>query len=267
MKLYLSADIEGVTGVTHWDEATPGKPGYNDACRQMTEEVRAACEGAIDAGAEEIVVQDAHEFGRNIDMNRMPEAAKIIRGWSDHPLCMLQGLDESFSAVALVGHHTASGSSGSPLFHTISTQTASLKINGRLASEYLIMQYSAAFLGVPVVFLSGDRAVCEEAKTVNPIIRTTAVKEGTGNSMIHLHPVLAARRIREGVLDALSADLSSYAIALPERFDVEIAYRHHGRAFKMGFYPGARRVDDFTVAFGSDDWFEVLRMLAFTAFN
>jgi D-amino peptidase len=266
MKIYISADIEGVTGVDHWDEATKGRPGYEESVRQFSAEVNAACEGAIEAGAVEIVLQDAHDSARNLLLERLPEAVKVIRGWSDHPRCMAQELDESFSALVLVGAHSASGSAGNPLAHTFSLENASVRINGELASETRVLQYTAAYYGVPLVFLSGDRLVCEDALHINPGLTVVAVKEGIGNSVLSLHPAFSVKRIREGVAAALSAGIRKCRVSLPALFRVEIAYRHAGRAYKTGFYPGMSRKDDFTLVFETEDFFEVLRMFLFAGY-
>ena len=99
MKIYISADIEGTTGITDWEEAGKGHPTYQEFRERMTEEVVAACEGAIEAGAKEILIKDAHDSGRNIIAGRLPDCAKLIRGWSGHPFSMVQELDESFAAL------------------------------------------------------------------------------------------------------------------------------------------------------------------------
>ena len=106
MKVYLSADIEGTAGVVLWDQAEKGKPDYQEAREQMTAEVAAACEGLLDGGATEVWVQDTHGTTINIIASRLPERTRLIRGWSGHPFFMLQALDETFDAVALIGYHS-----------------------------------------------------------------------------------------------------------------------------------------------------------------
>ena len=116
MKLYISADIEGVACIAAPTEADPRSPDYEPYRRQMTAEVRAACEGAFDVGAQSIVVKDAHGPGRNIDPQALdaPEgrSLQLIRGWSGHPFSMVEGLDDSYAMVAFVGYHSAAGRSG-----------------------------------------------------------------------------------------------------------------------------------------------------------
>ena len=102
MKVYLSADMEGITGVTHWNEVDPDKPDYAQFQKRMTEEVVSACRGALDAGAEKILVKDAHYTGRNILPADLPEEAELIRGWSGHPYSMVQELEKHVQQLELL---------------------------------------------------------------------------------------------------------------------------------------------------------------------
>ena len=99
MKIYISADIEGVAGVTAWEETLANGRGYAEACRQMTAEVNAACEAAFAAGATEIVVKDAHDTARNLDHSALPAGVSLYRGWSGHPSGMIEGLDRTFCSL------------------------------------------------------------------------------------------------------------------------------------------------------------------------
>ena len=265
MKIYISADIEGVTGVTHWDETEEGKPGWNEACEQMTREVAAACEGALAAGATEILVNDAHDSARNIIASQLPREVSIVRGWSEHPQAMVQELDHSFHAVLMVGYHSRAGSSGSPLAHTLVPRVAELRLNGQPVGEYHIYALEAARQKVPVMFLSGDRAICEEACKMQPALQTLAVQEGMGDSTVSIHPLLAAERIREGVQAALVVPREQLLPDLPSSFQVEIRYTTQKEAYKQSFYPGAELIDPHTIRFQTDDYFEVLRLLIFVA--
>lgn len=264
MKVYISADIEGTTGIAHWDETSKNKPDYADFQKQMTAEVAAACEGAIEAGAEEICVQDAHDSGRNIIASKLPERVRLIREWSGHPYSMLQGLDKSFDAVMMTGYHTRAGADGNPLAHTFSGQVAYLKINDRYASEFLINAYTAAYVGAPVAMVTGDANLCRAVAEFNASIATVPVNEGAGGSVVSIHPNLAVQRIRAAAREALSGDPGRYKINLPSKFTVEIGYRDFQKAYKASFYPGAKQTGTHTVVFESNDYFEILRMLLFT---
>ena len=117
MKVYISADIEGITGTTHWDETDKAKADYTEFRQQMTAEVAAACEGALKAGVNEIWVKDAHDSARNIIAAQLPPETRLNRGWSGHPYFMMDRLDSTFQAVVMIGYHSRAGSGASPLAH------------------------------------------------------------------------------------------------------------------------------------------------------
>lgn len=263
MKIHISADIEGTTGIVHWDETEKGKSDYPDFQKQMTAEVAAACEGAMEAGATEILVRDAHHTGRNILASRLPEEARILREWSGHPFSMVQGIDESFDAAVFTGYHSRAGSDTNPLAHTLSGSSMHIKINGRFASEFLINSYAAASVGVPVVMITGDKGICDEARNVNPNIHTVAVSEGVGTSNISIHPSLAVKMIKQTAKKAIGGDMSKCKIALPGEFEVEILYKDNKLAYKTSFYPGARLDGTHTIRYDCTDYFDVLRLLTF----
>ena len=112
MKVYMSADIEGISSTVCWEECMPSDPRYPKAAEQMTREVLAACEGAFAAGAHEIFIKDAHGPGTNIDPFRMPPRTRLSRRWSEHPFSMVEGIDSSFDAAVYVGYHSAAGRDG-----------------------------------------------------------------------------------------------------------------------------------------------------------
>jgi D-amino peptidase len=264
MKVYISADMEGVTGIAHWNETDKGKGDYGYFADQMTREVAAACEGALKAGASEIWIKDAHETGRNIDPEALPENVRLIRGWSGHPFSMVQELDESFDALLFVGYHAWAGSNHNPLAHTMDAHGIQyIKINGTYASEFMIHAYAAASLGVPVVFISGDKGLMEEAQALNGNMRTLAVNEGIGDSTISIHPQVAVDQMKKEVELALKGDLASCKIEIPEYFEVEISFAAHKKAYKASFYPGMKQLSANAVGFETHDYFEVLRMMSF----
>lgn len=265
MKIFISADIEGITGVTHWDETELDKAENAVSREQMTAEVLAACEGALQAGATEIWVKDAHDSARNLIASKLPQEVRLIRGWSPHPLMMMENLDQTFQAAAMIGYHSRAGANTSPLAHTLTGAIIRISINDHEASEFLINTYSAALLKVPVVFVSGDLGLCTEIAEFNPNIGTVAVKQGIGNSTISIHPKLATQRIREGMTKALQGELVKCRVDLPTRFAVNIQFKDHVKARLYSFYPGAVLKDAVTVHFEHEDYFEVLRFLLFAS--
>lgn len=263
MKLFLSADIEGTAGIVHWDETGLGKPLYEHFSRQMTREVAAACEGAQEAGAQSLLVKDAHGSARNIDPEMLPECVDIFRGWGRDPYCMMSGLTASFDGVLFTGYHSAAGTDANPLSHTMDLHIAEVRINGEIASELYINCLIAALENVPVYFVSGDQGLCDWVKTKNPNIRTVAVSRGVGRGSVSIHPDKAVQRIRESVAEALTKPREDFYFPMPNHFDVEIDYKEHADARRAGFFPGAKQTGPRRVAFASDDYRAVLAFFLF----
>jgi D-amino peptidase len=264
LKLYVSADLEGVAGAAAWEE-TNSRDGYwfDYMRRQMSREVAAACEGALAAGATDILVKDAHETGRNIDPALLPRTVCINRAWSGNPFGMVAGLSEKFDAVAFVGYHSPGGGDGNPLCHTMSLAVDEITINGERVSEFHISSYAAGLLGVPVAFVSGDALLCEMAAAFVPGITAVAVSTGNGNASTSSHPADAAEMIREAMKRALRGNYAECRVVMPQHFDVRVRYQRHGSAYAMAFYPGARQLDEKTIAFEHFDYNEILRFFHF----
>lgn len=263
MKLFISADIEGTAGVVSWPETEMDKPYYPYVANEMTEEVASACDGAISAGTGDILVKDAHDFAQNINPMKLPEIVRIMRGWTRGPLSMMAGLDETFGAAAMIGYHSACATNGNPLAHTMNTKNEVVTLNGEIMSEFMMNAYTAAYYGVPVVFVSGDKMLCESAREMIPAITAVPVSEGIGNASISLHPAAAQRAIREGMAHALSEDVSRCLLPMPEHFEAVIQFHEHWRAYRGSFYPGAKARGMNSVVFESDDFMEVLKFFMF----
>jgi D-amino peptidase len=273
-KLFISADIEGVACIcapVEVDKAYQAE--YGPFQRQMTAEVAAACAGAWAAGVESIVIKDAHWTARNIDPHALVAPAgkelQLIRGWSGHPFAMVQGLDESFDAVAFIGYHAAGGCGGNPLAHTVSSRMfARVELNGRTASECLIYAYAAASVGVPLVFLSGDQQLCEEASGLIDGLHTVATLQGFGASVRSMLPAEAVQRIQAGMQTAAIRAASGPAVtslALPEAFHFKLCFNKASDAYAKSFYPQVRQVSDTELVLESRRYFDVLTFLWFAA--
>ena len=263
MKIFISADIEGIAGIVHWDEATRWKPDYPPFCDELMNEIKAACEGANQAGTKEILINDGHGVGRNLNFSNLPDNVKIIRSYNGHPFCMMQEIDNSFDAVLMIGYHSYGSSDQNPLSHTLDDNIAYIKINGEYASEFLVNAYTASFVNVPVVFVSGDIGLCEHVNKINPNIKTVGLNKGIGNSVISIHPNLAFNNIKNGVEEILKSKFDNCKITLPQDFEVEISFINHTKAYKASFYPGIKIKTSTNLIYKTSDYFEVLRMFIF----
>ncbi|NTV89683.1 MAG: amino acid amidase [Clostridiales bacterium] len=277
-KYYISVDMEGLAGIATWGETTSTKPEYQTFKDEMTREVVSACNGIAAAEAlsghfheiagrhysSEIWIKDAHDTGMNLNPSELPANTRLVRGFNGHPFCMMQELDKSFKAALMIGYHSYAGSDGSPLSHTLHPELTQMKINGQAASEFLVNAYTAALSGVPVAFVSGDEALCQHIKSINPNIKTVATIRGAGESITTLlHPAEACEAIKAGVEESLKGDLSKYRLVLPEKFEVEMSFSKHTKAYRASFYPGMEKESPLCLKFRATDYFDVLRMFNF----
>ena len=198
LKVYISADMEGIGGVSSWEvQASAKGREYDQFRRLMTLEVNAAIAGAFDAGATEVLVSDSHGDAQNIDLELLDSRATLIRAWP-RPLGMMQGVDGSFEAVVFIGYHAREGRADAVLAHTFSGDEV-VKLNGTEMSEAGYNAAIAGDFGVPVVFLSGDQTICEDAKELLGPIETAAVKQAIGfHSARMIPPGKAQALIRRG---------------------------------------------------------------------
>lgn len=264
MKVYLSADMEGTCGIAVWPETERAdQQDYTPLQKQMTREVAAACEGALAAGAEEVLVKDAHDSARNIDPAALPRKIRMHRGWSGDLLSMMTGLDrEEYGAVFFTGYHAWASSPGNPLSHTMNLRNEYVLLNGTRMSEFMLNAYTAGYYNVPVVLLTGDKELCEFAREMIPAITTVPVNEGIGGGVYSMHPDEAVERIRAAAEEAVK-HADECHVELPEYFETVVRFRDHNKAYSKSFYPGATLEDGKNVCFESHDWYEMLRFYHF----
>ena len=264
MKVFISSDMEGTCGIVSWPETERSAPfDYSPAQKQMSREVAAACRGALAAGAEEVLVKDAHDSARNIDPTVLPRGIRMNRAWSGDLLSMMSGLNkEEFGAVFFTGYHSWAGCPGNALSHTMNGRNNRVSLNGVWCSEFLINAYTAGYFGVPVAMITGDSAICAFAKELIPAITTVPVNVGCGGGVTSLHPDEAVERIEAAAKEAV-AHAAECVVPMPESFHMEIEFVKHHMAYSKHFYPGAYLKEDKTVCFDSTDWYEMLRFCHF----
>lgn len=262
-KLFLSADIEGTCGIASWDETEKKCADYAPFARQMSREVAAACEGAIRAGADEILVKDAHESARNLLMEDLPEQAILYRGWGRDPYAMMAGLDADFDGAMFTGYHAAAGWDGNPLSHTMNLNIHHVKVNGEDCPELMMNCLTAAMLGVPVRMVTGDAQICRWFSRKVPMALTVPVNQGCGSGSLSMHPDKAVRLIRETAERAMRLPAEACRYPLPDAFHVEVRYNRHDLAKRAKWYPGARQTEERTVCFDCEDWMSALTFFHF----
>lgn len=258
MKLFISADIEGCTGTTLAAETHKEEEVYKKFAERMTEEVVTVCKAALEAGADEIVVKDGHGSATNIDPMKMPKGVTLIRGKSGHPYNMMFGLDESFDGVMYIGYHSPAGSPESPLSHTSTGNTNYITLNDRPFSEFMLNSYTAAMLGVPVIFISGDGGICRASKELIPEIVTVETKWGAGGSMINKDPDTVLEELESQVKKAVAMDFSSCRLELPEKFVYKANYKDLKKAYQMSFFPGVKALDERTNCLETENYMDIV---------
>jgi len=263
LKVYISVDMEGICGVVASEQCTPGNPEYVAAKKWMADDANAAIEGAFRAGATEVVVNDSHGSQRNIDPGDLNPKAVLISG-APKPQSMMQGIDETYNAVLFVGYHAGAGTQDAVLDHTISGSVVqSIKVNGVEMPELGLNAAIAGAYGVPVVFVSGDVAVCKQAKAIlGSDVVTAPVKDGIGRYAARLVPFAEARRgIRDRVTDALRklGQFKPFKVATPCKF--ELQFYISAQADMAMYMPNVQRVNARTVAFQADDYVKGFKML------
>lgn len=264
LKVYISADMEGVVGAVTSDQLGPSGFEYGYFRELMTAEVNAAIDAARAAGATEILVSDSHGNGENLLMDRLPQDIQLVRSWP-RPLMMMQGIDDSFDAAIFIGYHASTANPAGVRAHTMSSANiAGLKLNGVDMPETGVNAAIAGDFGVPVVMISGDDAIVAEATALLGDIEGATVKWNYGfHSARTLMPEAALAVIREKVAAALARldDFDPYRLEGP--VTVDLTYKNYMPAELMAYLPNVDRLDSHTIRFVGKDMTEVSKFLEF----
>lgn len=261
IKVFISCDMEGISGVVEWNETSRKQGGadYDRARKLMSLDVNAAAVGALEAGAAEVVVNDAHGGMRNILVEELDERVRLISG-SPKPLSMMQGVAGNDVAM-LVGYHSRAHTLGI-MNHTYTGFVTEYRINGVTYGECGMNAALAGHFGVPVVLVTGDSAATREAEELLPGVRTVTVKDPVAQTAANLiHPARARAMIRDGaaaaVRDAKGSPRKPFVVAIPVRLEVTMARSVHADSAES--LPGAQRVSPVTVAWEGPDYLECFR--------
>ncbi len=262
MKVYISADLEGISGVVAGDQLSHRGEDYDRARKLMTEEVNAAVEGALTGGAEEVLVNDGHGSMRNLLIEELHTEAQLVTGSGvSKTLSQMAGIDDSFDAVFFVGYHARVGTLG-VLNHTISGSTvAELKINGQPAGETGLNAGVAGVYGVPLALVCGDSQVAQEARQLIPQVETVEVKKPAGR---YAAKCLTPKKVRKKIESAAAEVLKRVEEIPPLQWEapvkIEIAWANTAMADITTLIPSVDRKDSLTTACQAQDTVEAYKI-------
>jgi len=262
MRVYIAIDMEGIAGVVHEDQTNPIDPRvageYARFRRVMTGEANAAVEGALEAGATKIVVNDSHWEMRNLLVEELHPAAELIAG-STKPRSMMEGIEQGFDAAFCLGYHAMAGTPHAILDHTYTDRIHSVRLNGRAVGELGLNAALAGRFGVGVALVSGDKAFAVEARALlGSVVGIVVVKEAVARHGARcLSPERVRELLRQGAAAAMKVRPAPWQVQSPATLEVEFGSTHHADMAEL--VPGALRVDGRTVSYAHDDYSEAFR--------
>ncbi len=264
LKIYISADMEGVAGVVTGEQLGPQGFEYSRFREFMTQEVITAIEAAFESGATEVVVSDSHGNGQNLLIEKLPRNIQVDRA-GPRPLMMMQGIDETFSGVIFIGYHTGTTNTQGVRAHTISSaRLADVRLNNLAMSEAGINAAIAGQFNVPVIMVSGDDALVKETTALLGNVEGAVVKWASGfHSAKTLVPEAACQVIREKVKTAMRRirEFKPYKIATPIRLDVR--FKNYRPSEVLSYLSIVERTDAHSIRFTGKDMVEVSKFFEF----
>lgn len=262
LKIYISADMEGVVGAVTGDQLGPSGFEYAKFRELMTAEVNAAIEAARQAGATEILVSDSHGNGQNLLLDQLPQDIHLVRSWP-RPLMMMQGIDETFDGALFIGYHTSTTNTEGVRAHTLSSANlTAVRLNGIAMSEAGLNAAIAGHFGVPILMISGDDAIVAEARGLLGDIEGAAVKEAISfHSATTMMPQAAFELIGEKVTAAMRRidDFEPYKLDGP--IGLEVSFKNYRPPQLLSYLPEVSLVDSHTIRYVGEDMVAISKFL------
>lgn len=264
LKVYISADMEGVVGVVTGEQLGPGGFEYAKAREYMTREVLAAIRGARAAGATEILISDSHGNGQNLLLDELPADVTVVRSWP-RPLMMMQGIDSSFDAAIFIGYHAGTTNPDGVRAHTMSSgRLADIRLNGQSVPEGGVNAAIAGHFGVPVVMVSGDDAAVAEVSHVVGDIEGAVVKwNNSFHSARTLMPEAAYRLIERKVETALRRLDEFEPVVLETPVTLDVRFKNYRPSQVLAYLPIVERTDAHSIRYVGEDMVAVSMFLEF----
>jgi len=262
LKIYISADMEGVVGAVTGEQLGPGGFEYERFRQFMTDEVNAAIDAARAAGATEFLVSDSHGNGQNLLIEQMPDDVMIVRSWP-RPLGMMEGIDETFDGVIFTGYHASTANTRGVRAHTMSSANiTSLRLNGIEMTEGSMNAAIAGHFGVPIILVTGDDAAVAENQVIIGDIEGAIVKWSYGfHSARTLTPEAAYEEIRTRTASAISRidDFEPYVLETP--IELELSLKHYMPVETLSYLPNVEKVNSHTIRYIGEDMLDISKFL------
>lgn len=262
MRIFLSADMEGVAGIARDEQTDPSSRFYAAGCRLLTREVNAAVEGALEAGVQEVVVSDGHWNGTNVLAEELHQRAELVSGYPRR-LFMGEGIGPGFDAAFLVGYHAAAGTPDAVLDHTYAEprRVHQVRLCGVPQSEGSLTGYLCGAFDCPVALFTGDAAAVSQMHEFVVEVEGVVVKEGLSRQAARsLHPEMACRRIRTGARRAVERLPTIPAMRPPGRAELEVDFVSPAMADSCERIPCVTRLGPRTIGYASEEYVEVYRL-------
>ena len=261
MKLFLSTDFEGVSGIVAWEQIIEGNAEYEQGRLLLTNEVNAVITGALEGGAKEFVVNDSHHYMRNLHPQALSGKATLITG-KHKPMYMMEGLDSSFDGICFVGYHGSIGAEHAVLSHTYNPGAIwEVRLNGAKVGESAINALVAAYYNVPIIFISGDEVTIDEAQTIAPDAEKIIVKESLGRfAAAHIHPSVACEMLQKGASRAVRTLQVMRSPVFTKPVSLEVTFLVADMAEMAVWIRGVERVGPRSIRIQSENLLELYRM-------
>lgn len=246
MKVYVSVDMEGITGLVDHTHVDSDKHNYERSRIIMTEEANHVITAAFDAGAEEVVVNDSHSKMNNLLIERLHPETHLITG-DVKPFSMVQGLNESFSGAIFTGYHARAGQPG-VMTHSMIYGARNMYINDTAVGELGFNAYVAGYYGVPVIMVAGDDQAAKEAEQLIPHVTTAVVKEAISRSAAKsLTPAKAGQLLKQKTSEAIKNRNKVQPLLPPDKPLLSIEFTNYGEAEWANLMPGTEMVPGTTI--------------------
>jgi len=250
-KVYISADMEGISGISGSDQLSATGAEYNRSRKLMADDVNAAIRGARRGGATEIVVNDSHGSMRNLRLEDLEKDVRLI-SHNFKRSGMMEGLDESFDAAIFIGYHAKASNPNGLFAHTGSGVVRDVRVNGQSLGEGGLNTMVAAWYGVPVVLVTGDDVAVKQVAETATSAKTVAVKRAINPRAVELRPFAVVHQEIEEAAFAGTRDARKFAPRRAQSYQVEIQFQELAIPEVAQSIPTMSRPAADTIAFTTD---------------